>query len=58
MGGLSVLVWGRTPHTPEAIGSLCLKILQFFCNNNLILGLVWSRLLLLKSGMESSTAKT
>ena len=35
-----------------------LKIFQFFCNTNLILGLVWLRLLLLKRGVEISTAKT
>ena len=43
-------VWGQSPQRS--------KILQFLCNNNLSLGLVWKRLLLLERGIESSTAKT
>ena len=42
MVGLRLGIWGRGPQPPEAIGGFLVKpqrpkILQFFCDNNLIL---------------------
>ena len=43
-------VWGRSPQRS--------KILSVFGKNNLILSLFWLKLMLLKRGIEISSAKT
>ena len=50
-------VWGQSPQPPEARGSGALQNFAFFCKNNLILGAILiKKIMLLKRGLEIGNA--